>query len=1165
MEQTELADLQKRLGFHPDHRKAISRDPFLLEYVNLKLAAMGCPTTGSREDFPFMNLAEPLLADYKEKSRLLARHYCPADERIHHFIDNFLAGTPLDEPPRLPSSTFVLDRHGLARMLSLPAHGDSFQSDIVTSYRCANGVLHNPKHDRRTTKGVFHVVEGGLAIPADKTAVPKVVFANMLAAAMNPPAELLRLPFTAAQENKAECWVSLLLRPVVSPEVPGFIEQKSLEVRFFAPGNCVCNLDFVESIFGNGGDPYLIGNDASLDPNHWTGHTGCVILAPHILGLPKKQLGLPHTSQASEQQKATGMCWENPDEPYNDGGAFKLTARDSSGVIVTLIADNYFGYCKKEIKTQISFSANLYGMVEEEHAGGAIAFANYDLGEEFCLTDLYSDIPDWDSFVQAEGELFHLRPEGYGVDRKYPDISYIPGHAQFSLQDQRITWTHNQQERSTRLRPGISYVLPNGYRVEMVRPHAGRRWRLIGTASEGTFCHKPCTVSGGGKSEISKSIADAILTGPVFVADFKRDFDLVEQIIERDYSGRFADPALHGSDKRPLLSPQRSLGSVVKLLTPSSEYSQEYNEWLQSLPFYVKELVFVVKRFFKPDWEDHWRDRFRVDIVNGVGGNELRYRDQKLMTQYARVGFTSEGQWRTYVLRKDFFPATKLQTEDDITASVVVPANQTKGLQTAYKNPSHKFAFNCENRLFQRPDEAIHRGYDSKAEADMSAKGNFFSNYQPQNREAIKDLVEDTIRFDQWTQPVKNLLTSFLDDDSPEFCVSPAHPRIVDGKPSKNPRYLQDVDLLTDPRRFYLGELATRISRGIAPGKPVPMPVNAILPGRRNNPPEPGIRPLAVYGPIHYMPLPELLIEFTASMTGKSPSTTGAGSEGALTKAPFNALLPIVDLNTALVSYLATGHHGFVTAAGYVGPKYRVDHDISLLVPEVWCRMKAAERDPQWLIENGHLEPCQDFEHNGRQILASRLGYRITGKFVRHFFGRVFANPAALFPQEMLRPEEQDMEVFLDGMDNIVTTHQRVAQYYFQDGSIEHAVPPLRAILHIMAEGSYQGKTLQDPEIRSLFDRETMLESDWYQARLTERQRTEIALYQRHAEELKRFVKLSHWQDTDKLGEAFRKLEACEKRLAHIRSPEYLKQLVGTIGAEPCVKWEPYQIPDTAE
>ena len=50
--------------------------------------------------------------------------------------------------------------------------------------------------------------------------------------------------------------------------------------------------------------------------------------------------------------------------------------------MVTIIADNYYGYCKKEVKTQISFSANLYGLCEEEHAGGALVFPSYDLGEE---------------------------------------------------------------------------------------------------------------------------------------------------------------------------------------------------------------------------------------------------------------------------------------------------------------------------------------------------------------------------------------------------------------------------------------------------------------------------------------------------------------------------------------------------------------------------------------------------------------------------------------------------------------------------------------------------------------------------------------------------------------------------------------------------------------
>ena len=37
--------------------------------------------------------------------------------------------------------------------------------------------------------------------------------------------------------------------------------------------------------------------------------------------------------------------------------------------MVTVIADNYFGYCKKEVKTQLGYTANIYGMVEEEHAG----------------------------------------------------------------------------------------------------------------------------------------------------------------------------------------------------------------------------------------------------------------------------------------------------------------------------------------------------------------------------------------------------------------------------------------------------------------------------------------------------------------------------------------------------------------------------------------------------------------------------------------------------------------------------------------------------------------------------------------------------------------------------------------------------------------------------
>src|SRR5208283_4588623 len=181
-----------------------------------------------------------------------------------------------------------------------------------------------------------------------------------------------------------------------------------------------------------------------------------------------------------------------------------------------------------------------------------------------------------------------------------------------------------------------------------------------------------------------------------------------------------------------------------------------------------------------------------------------------------------------------------------------------------------------------------------------------------------------------------------------------ANPRLIEGKPSKNPRYLQVRRDVLAPRETYLADMSARLRRRLPASAPVLNPVTAVLPGRRNNPPEPGIRPLACYNPIHYFELPELFMECICSMTGKSPSTTGAGSEGALTKGPFNALPPIIDLNNALVSFILTGHDGFVTAAGYIGPKVRVDHDVSLLVPEVWCRMDPEERKPRFLIEGGY-------------------------------------------------------------------------------------------------------------------------------------------------------------------------------------------------------------------
>lgn len=1126
----------------------ISGSTLLPDYINVKLRLLGFSPVTTPGGAELSEVVSSLITQYREKERLLSNHLCPVDHRIQTFLYDYLQDAPV---ARLPLKTLVLDRPGMARAVSLPVDRNEFTSSLLSSYRVKQGVLHNPRSDRRTTHGIFHISEGGLPIPQDKLAVPRLVFARMLIQAFTPPRELLRLPFTSTQPQPAECFVSLLLRPLVVPEVQGFSTRKTMEIRFFAPGSLVCNLDFVETIFGNAGDPDLPENDAALDPEGWTGHTGCVVLAPHLTKLSKKTLGLPSWDQATERQRRDGMCWRQESELYNDGQPFKLTCRDEHGVIVTMIADNYFGYCKKEVKTQVSYAANLFGACEEEHAGGALVFQSFDLGDDFSGELHVKDLGH--SFAQVTSlysDSIETKPEGYAVDKRFPDIIYVPETAHFDLHKQRISWVSGKTEHSIKLLPGNTYVRPSGYKVWMEKAGTARSWRLVGCVAEGALCHKPCTVSGGGKSEISKPITDALLVGPVFVADFKRDFDQVTDLIDRDYGNRFKDTSR--VDHRSILSPERSLGSVIKLLTPDErDYTAEYNQWLATIPQYLKELVFVVKRYYKPQWGTSWRDRFSVDIINGTPGNELKFHNRKLTTNYLRVGFEADGAWRTFGLRRDFLPAVKLQVEDDITTSVVIPPGLVPGCPFAPPGLSLKFVQNAEGRLFQRPDDAIHPGYDKKTEADFARADNFFSNYEPLTASDARDLLEDAIGFDQFTTPMQTVIREAAQDRQGDLFVCSARPRVIDGKPSKNPRYLQPRPDLVNPRDFYLADVATRLRRRLPATHPVFNPVSAILPGRRNNPAEPSLRPLAVYNPIHYFDLPELFIEFICSMTGKSPSTTGAGSEGALTKGPFNALPPIIDLNTALVSWLLTGHSGFVTAAGWIGPRFRVDHDISLLVPEVWCRMKPEERDPQYLIANQCLEKCRDFEHQGKTVLASRLGYRVNSRFVHAFFGRVFKHPNVVFTDEMLRPELQDPASFVDGVDNIVTTQKRIAQMYFDDGSIQQACPPLKALLEIMKNDQWQGKDLAHPDLRRLFSRECLLASDWYAARLKAKQAIDCRLWRRHVEYLQRFLKKdSYAEEARRLGIDTRLLRA-RKTFELVNSPSYLQSLQGGLGAEP--------------
>lgn len=130
--------------------------------------------------------------------------------------------------------------------MATPYNANSYLASVGDkNTKIPQGLICNPKSDKRSTVGTFHVVEGGAKISYDKYAVPQKVFAYMLAKALNPSDDLKQLPFTSTQpeSNQARCWTSVYLTPPVVPGLtPGKDQphvQKNMEVRYFAPASLV--------------------------------------------------------------------------------------------------------------------------------------------------------------------------------------------------------------------------------------------------------------------------------------------------------------------------------------------------------------------------------------------------------------------------------------------------------------------------------------------------------------------------------------------------------------------------------------------------------------------------------------------------------------------------------------------------------------------------------------------------------------------------------------------------------------------------------------------------------------------------------------------------------------------------------------------------------------
>ncbi|MFM7837169.1 MAG: hypothetical protein ACKPJD_35690, partial [Planctomycetaceae bacterium] len=162
----------------------------------------------------------------------------------------------------------------------------------------------------------------------------------------------------------------------------------------------------------------------------------------------------------------------------------------------------------------------------------------------------------------------------------------------------------------------------------------------------------------------------------------------------------------------------------------------------------------------------------------------------------------------------------------------------------------------------------------------------------------------------------------------------------------------------------------------------------------------------------------------------------------------------------------------------------------------------------------------------------------------------VFDNPNKVFDDAILCPETQDPAAFADGILFIAEAQTRIAQRYFEDGSVELACPPLKALLHIMAHGHWEGLTVHDPAIRSMFTLEAMLQSEWYQQRLQLRQEREQTLWQRHVQSLDTFLNSSEYSEEKEHLDIVGRLDFARQMLAKVSTAEYLTELSGTLGAD---------------
>jgi hypothetical protein len=106
-------------------------------------------------------------------------------------------------------------------------------------------------------------------------------------------------------------------------------------------------------------------------------------------------------------------------------------------------------------------------------------------------------------------------------------------------------------------------------------------------------------------------------------------------------------------------------------------------------------------------------------------------------------------------------------------------------------------------------------------------------------------------------------------------------------------------------------------------------------------------------------------------------------------------------------------------------------------------------------------------------------------------------------------------------------------------------------VLHVMAKGHYEGKSIHDPEVRALFDREGVLASSWYRSRLEAYRDREVAYIGASVERLRTYLAESAEAGSVAARRARAELGRTEERMDILGQAGYLDLIQGSIGLDP--------------